>query len=122
MSRLLDPSPLERLQQKPNTQGPRAKKHSENVPKILILNGYGGGGGSRTPVRRGLQLGDYMLIPFAIDFIGGPQERATTNHRLACFRLRGLARDFQAANPRPARLMTPLSALRAEQRRRLPID
>ena len=45
-----------------------------------------------------------MLIPFATDFAGGPQERATTNHQLACFRLRGLARDFQAANPRPARV------------------
>ena len=63
-----------------------------------------------------------MLISFAIDFTDGPQVRATTNHRLACFRLRGLVRDFQAANPRPARWMTPLSALRAEQRRRLPID
>ena len=28
-----------------------------------------------------------MLIPFATDFTDGPQERATTNHRLACFPL-----------------------------------
>src|SRR5579875_1444784 len=47
-------------------------------------------------------------------FASGPLERARTNRRLALSGRPDLARDPQAAGPKPARWMTPLSAPRAE--------
>jgi hypothetical protein len=45
----------------------------------------GGGGGSRTPVRKALRLGDYMRSGFAHDFAPRPLESARTGSKLACF-------------------------------------
>ena len=81
-----------------------------------------GGGGSRTPVRKALRLGDYMRSGFAHDFAPSPQESARTGLKLACFpRPNGggvSPEAFRHSAPRQPALMTSLSALRAGQRRR----
>jgi len=75
---------------------------------------YGGGGGSRTPVRRAERSGDYMLVSFAYRFrqrpsgTGNNEPPASLNSAEA-----DLAQNSEAMNFEPSRQSTPLSLMRA---------
>lgn len=70
----------------------------------------GGGGGSRTPVRRVLRLGAYMLISFASCFRRRP---SGTGNNEPPTSLESLIPSPQAANPGLSRQSTPRSLMRA---------
>jgi hypothetical protein len=67
----------------------------------------GGGGGSRTPVRKAQQSEAYTLIQFASSFAGGSQERARTDSRLAWQVLLEIFRRRIPSQPAERRLSPP---------------